>query len=88
MPDHSIVCNINMTLLFVDCGDPAPGNGSSNTPDGTVYGAVALVKCDTGFDLGGDTLVSCLDGGTWSSNATCSIKGIVLISSRMTCIVK
>ena len=66
----------NIAFVFVaDCGNPAPENGTADTPDGTTYENVAIITCNAGYDLVGDTLISCLDGGNWSSSPSCAIKG-------------
>ena len=66
----------NIAFVFVaDCENPAPGNGTADTPVGTTYEDVAIIKCNDGYDLVGDTLISCLDGGNWSSSPSCAIKG-------------
>ena len=66
----------NIAFVFVaDCENPAPGNGTADTPVGSTYEDVAIIKCNDGYDLVGDTLISCLDGGNWSSSPSCAIKG-------------
>ena len=61
--------------LFSDCGNPAPDNGQSDTPEGTTYGSVAGVSCNDGYVLSGDAILTCKSGPQWSDNSTC-IRGI------------
>ncbi|XP_052807627.1 sushi, von Willebrand factor type A, EGF and pentraxin domain-containing protein 1-like [Mya arenaria] len=59
------------TCVIQDCGDPSPANGSANNPKGTTYGEVALIVCDEGFVINGQTLITCNPGSTWSSYPKC-----------------
>lgn len=58
-------------LFIIDCGDPAPLNGYSNTPEGTEFRATALVGCNSGYILNGNSLLTCLAGSVWSSAPEC-----------------
>ncbi|XP_017772932.1 PREDICTED: sushi, von Willebrand factor type A, EGF and pentraxin domain-containing protein 1 [Nicrophorus vespilloides] len=57
--------------IFVDCGDPAKfQNGVLNlASNATYYGAGVLYTCDANFELDGVKRRSCLENGTWSSDA-------------------
>ncbi|XP_052238372.1 sushi, von Willebrand factor type A, EGF and pentraxin domain-containing protein 1-like [Dreissena polymorpha] len=57
----------------LDCGEKLVSNGYAESPSGTKYGAVAIVICHTGYEVGGDTLITCRENGTWSDEALCNI---------------
>lgn len=57
--------------MLSDCGDPVPINGQSDTPEGSTIGAVASVRCNDGFVLFGDDLLTCESGPVWSDYPTC-----------------
>ncbi|XP_053398307.1 CUB and sushi domain-containing protein 1-like [Mercenaria mercenaria] len=59
------------TCISIDCGDPAPFNGQSDTPEGTTLGSVAGVSCNDGYVLSGDAILTCETGSIWSDDPTC-----------------
>ena len=77
---HTSVHNhVAVLLAETDCGDPAPDNGSSNTPKGTTYGETAIISCDEGYVLSGSAFITCEESGNWSDVATCQIKGDFIV---------
>ena len=73
--------NLSLLKLHLDCGDPAPNNGQSDTPEGTTLGSVAGVSCNDGYVLSGDAILTCESGPVWSDIPSC-IRGIILISGN------
>lgn len=59
---------------FVDCGNPAPENGKALLPSGTLLNATAAVSCNTGYEIKGDNMITCLDTG-WSDSPLCELLG-------------
>jgi hypothetical protein len=60
---------------LIDCGDPTPDNGERVDNGGTDFGSSATIKCNTGYELKGNNIITCDDGGVWSDNPLCEIKG-------------
>ncbi|XP_053398439.1 sushi, von Willebrand factor type A, EGF and pentraxin domain-containing protein 1-like [Mercenaria mercenaria] len=58
----------------VDCTELSVDNAVVQAPVGTTFGEVALVKCNEGYTLTGDSLVTCQANGNWSSQPYCTIK--------------
>ncbi|XP_060591771.1 sushi, von Willebrand factor type A, EGF and pentraxin domain-containing protein 1-like [Ruditapes philippinarum] len=58
----------------VDCGDPAPNKGKSNVTVFT-YGTIAKIECEPGFNIFGDSMITCQSDGTWSDNLVCNTSG-------------
>jgi hypothetical protein len=54
-----------------DCANlTSPANGSVETPNGTIFGAVATYSCHAGYNLtGGNTTRTCGAGPMWSGSA-------------------
>ena len=51
----------------MDCGPlPAPVNGEMAIVNGTVYGAVMIYSCNTGFKMEGKKTRVCQSSGVWS----------------------
>ena len=66
----------SLTLFYpANCPDPAPGNGSAIFPHGTSVGDSAVISCDTGYILQGDSYIACRDDGSWSDTPTCLLIG-------------
>ncbi|XP_060568314.1 CUB and sushi domain-containing protein 1-like [Ruditapes philippinarum] len=65
--------NDTSTCDSVVCSNPAPPNGVSDAPSGFMYNELALISCDTGYTLSGDTLILCQANGTWTDSPTCEI---------------
>lgn len=74
--------SICIFLSFPDCGDPAPENGVSSVQSGTLYGAQVNVSCNSGYNLIGPSILSCVDTG-WNASVTCQIQGKVSPVSRL-----
>jgi hypothetical protein len=64
------------------CDNPAPSNGVADAPSGFVYDKLAIISCDTGYSLSGDTLILCQANGTWTDYPTCEINGKMLESLK------
>ena len=64
-----------------DCGTLlAPSNGNIDLSGGTLFEAVALFSCDTGYTLNGASSTTCQSDATWSDpNPTCDIRGAVFL---------
>ncbi|GAA6216830.1 complement factor H-like isoform X3 [Lates japonicus] len=63
----------DLTCRKKDCGPPTPKpNMSFNTSQGTLFGALATVICDKGYQLSGLGYKQCFDGG-WGGRAKCEI---------------
>ncbi|WAR24055.1 CSMD1-like protein, partial [Mya arenaria] len=74
-----IVCTVegwdgNPECFKQDCGDLLVSNGHVTYFDGTLFGDVAQVVCDTGFSIQGNATVTCKGGPAWSSIPSCDIK--------------
>ncbi|XP_052772761.1 uncharacterized protein LOC128211759 isoform X2 [Mya arenaria] len=57
---------------LIDCGDPLPADGYINGTDFTL-GTNIEVICDEGYNISGDSIISCQENRSWSDNTTCSI---------------
>lgn len=64
-----------LDFVILDCGDPAPHNGTADFPKGTTYGEVAIVSCNEGYTRSGSAFITCLANGSWSERPTCNIVG-------------
>ena len=62
-----------LILTGVDCGNLTdPVNGSVTHTVGTTFGQTANYRCNTGYDLVGDSTRTCQATGNWSrSEPTC-----------------
>ena len=72
---HVFVCEKKpfSNNLLIDCGDPSPTNGISDTPRGTMFGAYAFISCEPQYVLeDGEHLIHCLKDGHWSSIPICT----------------
>nr|XP_020479897.1 complement decay-accelerating factor-like isoform X2 [Monopterus albus] len=64
---------LKLTCKKMDCGPPQPQpNMSFNTNAGTLFGAVARVICDKGYQIFGSSYKTCYPTG-WSGKARCEI---------------
>ena len=59
--------------MCIDCGVLTIENGDF-VYEGTYFGDTAEVTCIAGYELDGDSRLSCLDGPRWSDIPTCNIK--------------
>ena len=51
-------------------------NGRVNFPKTTVsFGNTVSIECNTGYEVQGNGYITCLADGTWSNDASCSIRG-------------
>ncbi|XP_045179635.2 deleted in malignant brain tumors 1 protein-like [Mercenaria mercenaria] len=66
--------NDSVSCIKLDCADPTPENGQLVEIDGTDFGSVAKIECNTGYELLGDNIITCQDGGIWSDNPKCKIR--------------
>ena len=63
-------------LLPTDCHTPPTiSHGTTDVLNGTVYNAVARIRCDIGFKRNGTSSLRCEESGRWSDAGTCDIKG-------------
>ena len=69
-------CLHNFTTL-ADCGNVYQlADGHVNfTGAVTTYGHKIAVTCKEGYGIVGDSHISCLANGTWSTNTLCQIRG-------------
>ena len=69
-----------MLYIVVECGGlEDPANGTVEVP-ATTYQSVASYSCDTGYNLTGEGMQTCLSSGEWSlTTPNCS--GIAYIHS-------
>ncbi|KAH3735246.1 hypothetical protein DPMN_041709 [Dreissena polymorpha] len=56
-----------------DCGNPSTDNGKITPINGTLFGALAKVICNTGYNSTGDTELVCGHPG-WMGTADCTIQ--------------
>ena len=72
--DHetAVYC-VSLFSTAVDCGSlPDPGNGQVDHTAGTSLGQTANYRCNTGYNLVGDSTRTCEATGNWSGSApTC-----------------
>ena len=69
---NSYAC-LKIFLTAIDCGqlDP-PANGTVDTSQGSLLGAVATYSCDPSFTLVGTATRQCQEDETWSGESpTC-----------------
>ncbi|WAR22494.1 DMBT1-like protein [Mya arenaria] len=64
----------NVSCVLQDCGNLTIDNGKVLFDTGTKFGDSAEVHCFLGYDLNGDSKITCLDGSLWSDNPICDIK--------------
>lgn len=60
-------------IPLTDCGDPVPENGVALGASGTVQGDSTVLGCNTGYDLVGAEVVTCLETG-WNATSSCIIQ--------------
>ena len=62
-----------LSLTAVDCGNLTdPANGQVTLTAGTTFKQIATYRCNTGYNLVGDSTRTCQATGIWSGNApTC-----------------
>ena len=82
-PSGSVVnveCNVDgnwssiVTCTLVDCGEYIPSSdiySVTRANESTLYGTRLNVSCAEGYNLDGDTFVSCQSDGTWSNSGQC-----------------
>ncbi|XP_053387316.1 uncharacterized protein LOC128551050 [Mercenaria mercenaria] len=76
--DFEIICQLNGTwsnlpiCKLIDCGTPRPSNGNINTTS-TTNATVAMVWCDDGYTLIGDSVITCQSNETWTNYPVCQI---------------
>eukprot|EP00117_Sycon_ciliatum_P036248 scpid11835/ scgid3889/ Sushi, von Willebrand factor type A, EGF and pentraxin domain-containing protein 1 len=58
------------TCEVVDCGNPGPLSGGVVTGSSFTYNSQVSFRCNTGYNLAGSELRTCLARGTWSGVAT------------------
>lgn len=64
-------------ILFIDCEAPTVANADPiETPKGTTFGEVAIISCQAGYFIDGNSFVSCQSDGSWSNLPTCNITGM------------
>lgn len=73
-PDFFPVSRYSLVILFTDCSDPAPVDGSVNTTM-TTYGTVAEVVCNNGHLISGSSIITCQADETWSDSPVCNPTG-------------
>jgi hypothetical protein len=62
--------------MFQDCGIPSPDNAKvALSENKTMYGDIAVIRCNIGYRPDGSTPVSCSANGTWESWPSCNIIG-------------
>ena len=68
-----------MTLSSLDCGETYYfDNGYVNfTGVETTFNQSVPVQCNDGYEIYGDPDIHCLQNGSWSTNTTCQIIGMV-----------
>jgi hypothetical protein len=44
-----------------------------DTPGGTTFGELGIVRCNEGYVNKGDSLLKCQSNGTWSGTPQCTI---------------
>ena len=68
-----------LSLTAVDCGSlPDPANGRVDHTAGTSLGQTANYRCNTGYNLVGNSTRTCQPIGNWSLSApTC--QGVLLL---------
>ena len=66
-----------MFFFFADCGDVYELNHGHVNFTGriTTYGETIPVTCNVGYNLAGDTGITCLDTSFWSTTTRCEIVG-------------
>ena len=71
--DVSNNIDLLLSLTAVDCGSlPDPANGRVDHTAGTSLGQTANYRCNTGYNLVGNSTRTCQPIGNWSGSApTC-----------------
>ena len=64
---------INVSVL--DCSTPTIANGALGGGSSTRYAGSAFVVCDSGYELAGSALATCLASGNWDTLPVCDPKG-------------
>ena len=60
---------------YIDCGPPAIDRGSASAPNGTLYGSVANVTCNDGYNFTGTAQsFICMNSG-WAGDVKCGEVG-------------
>ena len=69
-----MIIYIPLILTVVDCGNLThPANGQVDHTAGTTFGQTATFSCNTGYNLVGDSTLTCQATGNWSGSApTCA----------------
>lgn len=73
------VCMFSITsCVFSACDDPTPSNGHVTSTDSTdryIYGNYVEIDCNVGYELKGENVITCGDGGIWNDLPSCQLKG-------------
>ncbi|WAR27354.1 MLP-like protein [Mya arenaria] len=73
----------NVSCVLHDCGNLTIDNGKVLFNTGTQFGDSAEVQCFLGYDLNGDSRITCLDGSKWSDYPSCDIKKCPVIETSI-----
>ncbi|KAL4233501.1 hypothetical protein ACF0H5_008182 [Mactra antiquata] len=59
------------TCNVIECGDPTPVNGESSGDTNFTYNSLVQISCNDGFDITGNSNITCQADGTWDGYPTC-----------------
>ncbi|KAL4233499.1 hypothetical protein ACF0H5_008180 [Mactra antiquata] len=59
------------TCNVIECGDPTPVNGESSGDTNFTYNSLVQISCNVGFDITGNSNITCQADGTWDGYPTC-----------------
>ena len=77
---HGVLHLMYSHFAVVDCGSLTdPANGRVDHTAGTPFGQTATYSCNTGYNLVGDSTLTCQASGNWSGSAPTCL-GILLIN--------
>lgn len=73
-----VINTLVLSMSNLDCYTPVVVNAETpETPKGTNYGQLAILTCEAGYTMTGNSFVTCQDDGTWSTLPSCDIIGNV-----------
>ncbi|XP_052796583.1 sushi, von Willebrand factor type A, EGF and pentraxin domain-containing protein 1-like isoform X2 [Mya arenaria] len=73
--DNEKWSSLEHNCTIKDCGNRFNPSNGHFTSTGTHYGAFGVFTCIDGYDLKGDSVINCLDNGTWNGTTPfCQIR--------------
>ncbi|XP_060589162.1 sushi, von Willebrand factor type A, EGF and pentraxin domain-containing protein 1-like [Ruditapes philippinarum] len=68
--EKTVSCQIQV------CDDPTPYNGKITDTDGGdefVFGNYVKIECYSGYNIEGDSVITCINGRKWSASSKCRL---------------